>query len=95
MIEDSIHSEKYPLDQKLEKQMASLVQIINRSASDDLKEKEIIIEIRLHDLYVMNNYTQNIQHLPGVIEIDALDSFKMLTRRIGRKDRSNISFHTH
>lgn len=95
MIEDSIHSEKYPLDQKLEKQMASLVQIINRSASDDLKEKEIIIEIRLHDFYVMNNYTQNIQHLPGVIEIDALDSFKMLTRRIGRKDRSNISFHTH
>lgn len=95
MIEDSIHSEKYPLDQKLEKQMASLVQIINRSASDDLKEKEIIIEIRLHDLYIMNNYTQNIQHLPGVIEIDALDSFKMLTRRIGRKDRSNISFHTH
>jgi len=95
MIEDSIHSEKYPLDPNIEKQMRSLVQIINRSSSDDLKEKEIKIEIRLQDLYVLNNYTQNIQHLPGVIEIDALDSFKMLIRRIGRKDKSNISFRTH
>ena len=42
MIEDSIHSEKYPLDPNIEKQMRSLVQIINRSSSDDLKEKEII-----------------------------------------------------
>jgi|SRR5215211_954729 len=94
MIEDSIHSGRYPLDQDLEKQMAGLVQIINRSSSDDLKEKDIKIEIRLKDLYVLNNYIQSIQHVPGVIEIDALDSFKMLSRRIGRIEKSNISFHT-
>ena len=95
MIEDSIHSEKYPLDQDIEKQMASLVQVINRSSSDDLKEeKDIKIEVKLKDLYVLNNYIQSIQHLPGVIEIDALDSFKMLSRRIGRIEKSNISFNT-
>ena len=95
MIEDSIRSEKYPLDQNIEKQMTGLVQVINRSSSDDLKEeKDIKIEVRLKDLYVLNNYIQSIQHLPGVIEIDALDSFKMLSRRIGRIEKSNISFHT-
>jgi hypothetical protein len=94
MIEDSIHSGKYPLDQDDEKQVASLVQVINRSSSDDLKEKDIKIEIRLKGLYVLNNYIQSIQHLPGVIEIDALDSFKMLSRRVGRIEKSNISFHT-
>jgi hypothetical protein len=85
MIEESFHSGKYPLDQDIEKQMIDLVQVINRSSSDDLKlEKDIKIEIRLKDLYVLNNYIQSIQHLPGVIEIDVLDSFKMLSRRIGR-----------
>jgi hypothetical protein len=75
--------------------MTGLVQVINRSSSDDLKEeKDIKIEVRLKDLYVLNNYIQSIQHLPGVIEIDALDSFKMLSRRIGRIEKSNISFHT-
>ena len=59
-----------------------------------LKEKDIKIEVRLKDLYVLNNYIQSIQHLPGVIEIDALDSFKILSRRIGRIEKSNISFHT-
>ncbi len=92
MIEDSIRSGRYPLDQDTEKQMAGLVQIINRSPSDDLKDKEIRIEVRIRDLYVLNNYIQNIQHLAGVIEIDALDSFKMLSRRIGRMEKSNISF---
>ena len=95
MIEDSIHSGRYPLDQDTEKQMAGLVQVINRSSSDDLKENDIKIEVRLKDLYVLNNYIQSIQHLPGVIEIDALDSFKMLSRRIGRIEKSNISFHTY
>src|ERR671919_442024 len=93
MIEDSIHSGKYPLNQDDEKQMASLVQVINRSSSDDLKENEIKIEVRLKDLYVLNNYIQSLQHLPGVIEIDALDSFKMLSRRVGRMEKSNISFN--
>ena len=92
MIEDSIHSGRYPLSQDTEKQMAGLVRIINRSSSDDLKDKDIKIEVRIKELYVLNNYIQSIQHLPGVIEIDALDSFKMLSRRVGRIDKSNISF---
>ena len=92
MIEDSIHSGRYPLDQDIEKETAGLVQIINRSSSDDLKDKDIKIEVRMKDLYVLNNYIQDIQHLPGVIEIDALDSFKMLNRRVGRIEKSNISF---
>ena len=94
MIEDSIQSGRYPLDKDTEKQLAGLVQVINRSSSDDLKESDIRIEVRLRDLYVLNNYNQSIQHLPGVIEVDALDSFKMLSRRTGRIEKSNFSFHT-
>ena len=92
MIEDSIHSGRYPLGEDSEKQMAGLVQIINRTSSDDLKDKDIKIEVRIKDLYVLNNYIQSVQHLPGVIEIDALDSFKMLSRRVARIEKSNISF---
>lgn len=95
MIEDSLHSGKYPLDQDIEKKLSNIVKIINRSSSDDLKDRDIKIETRINDLYVMNNYVQNIQHLPGVIEIDALDSFKMLSRRIGRLDKSNISLQNN
>jgi len=87
-----MRSGRYPLAQDGEKQMAGLVQVINRSSSDDLKDKDIMIEIRIRDLYVLNNYIQTIQHLPGVIEIDALDSFRMLSRRIGRIEKFNISF---
>jgi hypothetical protein len=72
--------------------MASHIQVINRSSSDDLKEKDTKIEVRLQDLYVLNNYIQSIQHLPGVIEVDALDSFKMLSRRVGRIEKSNFRF---
>jgi hypothetical protein len=92
MIEDSIHSGRYHLGQDIEKQTEGLVQIINRSSSDDMKDKDIKIEVRIKDLFVLNNYIQSIQHLPGVIEIDALDSFKMLSRRVGRIEKSNISF---
>ena len=94
MIEVSIQSGSYPLDKETEKQLAGLVQVINRSSSDDLKESDIRIEVRLRDLYVLNNYIQSIQHLPGVIEVDALDSFKMLSRRTGRIEKSTISFHS-
>jgi hypothetical protein len=94
MIEGSIQSGRYPLNQDLERQLAGLVQVINKSSSDDLKESDIRIEVRLQDLYVLNNYVQSIQHLPGVIEIDAIDSFKMLSRRVGRMEKSNISFHS-
>jgi hypothetical protein len=84
-----IHSEKYPLEGN-QRHLASLVQVINRSPSaDDLKSNDIKIEVRIHDLYVLSNYVQNIQHLPGVIEMDVLDFFKMLCRRLERIDKSS------
>ena len=83
MIEDSIHSGKYPLqDQQQQKHFMNLVEVINRSDSEDLKSNDIKIEIRIQNLYTINNYVPNIQHLPGIIEIDILDSFKMLSRRL-------------
>jgi hypothetical protein len=82
MIEDSIHSGKYPLQDKQQKHLTNLVEVINRSDSEDLKSRDIKIEIRIQNLYTINNYVPNIQHLPGVIEIDVLDSLKMLCRRL-------------
>jgi hypothetical protein len=82
MIEDSIHSGIYPLQDKQQKRLTNLVEVINRSDSEDLKSSDIKIEIRIQNLYIINNYVPNIQHLPGVIEIDVLDSFKMLCRRL-------------
>ena len=89
MIEDTIHSGRYPLEDKQQKLFANSVKVINRSDSEDLKTKDIKIEVRIQDLYTINNYLPNIQHLPGVIEIDVLDSFKMLCRRLGRLDTGN------
>jgi hypothetical protein len=44
----------------------------------------------VQNLYTLNNYVPNIQHLPGVIETDVLDSFKMLCRRLERiKETAN------
>ena len=59
-------------------------QVINKSDSDDLKTSEIKIEVRIQGLYIISNYVPNIEHLPGVIEVDVLDSFKILCRRLGR-----------
>jgi hypothetical protein len=73
-------------------ELCKMIEDSNRSSSDDLKDKDIKVEVRIKDLYVLNNYIQSIQHLPGVIEIDALDSFKMLSRRVGRIEKSNILF---
>jgi hypothetical protein len=87
MVQDSIHSGKYPLEDN-QRDLASSVQVINRSPSDDLKSDDIKIEVRLQDLYVLNNYFSDMQHLPGIIEIDILDSFKMLCRRLARKNKS-------
>lgn len=103
MIEDSIHSGKYPLDDQ-QQRFANLVQVINRSDSDNLKGNDIKIEVRIQDLYTINNYISNIQHLAGVIEIDVLDCFKILCRRSERivedtsgrnhsKDRTNDSIN--
>jgi hypothetical protein len=83
MIEDSIHNGKYPL-QNEHKSYSNLLQVINRSDSDDLKSSEIKIEVRMQGLYIISNYVPNIQHLPGVIEGDVLDYFKILCRRLER-----------
>ena len=93
MIEESFRSGKYPLTQETEKRMSKLVKVINRSSSEDMKGDNIVIETRIRDFFVMNNYVSEITHLPGMIEMDTLDSFKMLSRRIDRvkNDLSNIT----
>ena len=93
MIEESFRSGKYPLTQESEKQKSQLVKVINRSASEDMKGENIVIETRISNFFVMNNYVSEITHLPGMIEMDTLDSFKMLSRRIDRvkNDLSNIT----
>ena len=83
MIEESIHAEKYPLEDQ-QKNLAKLVEITNKSESDDLKSNDIKIEVRIQNLFVLNNYVPDIEHLPGIIEMDVLDSFKMLCRRAQR-----------
>ena len=83
MIEDSIHGGKYPLEDQ-QKRFANSLQVVNRSDSDDLKSSEIKIEVRILGLYIISNYVPNIEHLPGVIEVDVSDSFKILCRRSGR-----------
>ena len=80
MIEDSIHVGKYPLEGQ-HKRFSNSLQVINRSDSDDLKSSEVKIEVRIQGLYIISNYVPNIEHLPGVIEVDVLDSFKILCRR--------------
>ena len=87
MIEDSVRSGRYPLDTDTQKKLAGSLQVINRSETEDLKAVNIRIETRVRDLYVINNYVKNIQHLPGVIELDAIDSFKMICRKLERLDR--------
>ncbi|MGB7705688.1 MAG: hypothetical protein WBL64_00150 [Nitrososphaeraceae archaeon] len=84
MIEESIHTEKYPLEDQEQKNLQKLVKITNKSESDDLKSNDIKIEVRIQNLFVLNNYVPDIEHLPGIIEMDVLDSFKILCRRIGR-----------
>ena len=86
MIENSIQSGSYPLNTETQKKLASSLQVINRSDTEDLKESNIRIETRIHELYVINNYVANIQHLPGVIELDVIDSFKMICRKLERLD---------
>lgn len=87
MIEDSVRSGRYPLDTDAQKKLAGALQVTNRSETEDLKATDIRIETRVRELYVINNYVPNIQHLPGVIELDAIDSFKMICRKLERLDR--------
>ena len=86
MIEDSIHSGRYPLDTDAQKKLAGALRVINKSDTEDLKSTDIRIETRVNDLYVLNNYVPNIQHLPGIIELDTIDSFKMICRKLERLD---------
>lgn len=86
MIEESIRSGRYPLDTDTQKKFAGALKVANRSEPDDLKAANVAVEVRVHDLYVINSYVPNIQHLPGVIEADVVDSFKMICRRIDRMD---------
>jgi hypothetical protein len=88
MVQESIRSGQYPLENE-QRDLANSIQVINRSSFDDLKSQDIKIEVRLQDLYVLNNYISDMRHLPGIIEIDILDSFKMLCRRLERIDKSS------
>lgn len=86
MVEDSVHSGRYPLDTETQKKLAPVLQVINRSDGEDLKGSNVTIETRVQDLYVVSNYVPNIQHLPGIIELDVIDSFKMICRKLERLD---------
>ena len=92
MIEDSIHSGKYPLEDQ-QREYANSVKVINRSDSEDLKSTDIRIEVRIQNLYTINNYLPNIEHLPGIIEMDILDSFKILCRRSERISSDTITIN--
>lgn len=87
MIEDSIRVGKYPLETETQKKFASILQVTNKSDSEDLHCSNIQIETRVQELYVVSNYVPNIQHLPGVIELDVVDSFKMICRKLDRLDQ--------
>ena len=86
MIEESARSGRYPLDTDTQKKLAPKLRVTNKTEQDDLKTSSVIVETRVGDLYVVNNYVQNVQHLPGLIEADVVDSFKMLCRRFDRMD---------
>ncbi len=92
MIEDSIHSGKYPLEDQ-QREYANSVKVINRSDTEDLKNTDIRIEVRIQNLYTINNYLPNIEHLPGIIEMDILDSFKILCRRSERISSNTITIN--
>lgn len=83
MIQNSLRDGKYPLEEQ-HRHFSNSLQVINRSDSDDMQSNEIKIEVRIHGLYILSNYVPNIEHLPGLIEADVLDSFIILCRRLGR-----------
>ena len=88
MIEDSIRSGRYPLGTETQKKFASELRVLNRSESEDLHDADNIkIETRVEDLYVITNYIPNIQHLPGAIEMDVIDSFNMICRKLDRLEK--------
>jgi hypothetical protein len=84
MIQDSVHSGRYPFETEGQKKFAGLLEVTNKSDDDDMGAPNIQIETRIKELYVLSNYVPNIEHLPGIIEQDVLESFKMLCRRLER-----------
>src|SRR5919206_4456187 len=94
MIEDSIHNAKYPLGDQ-QQYLAKYVQVINESGSEDLKNEDIKIKVKIENVYTINNYVPNIEHLAGIIEMDVLDSFKMLCRRRARTQTARQKADSH
>lgn len=74
MIQESIHAGRYSLENENQKKYVNFVRIINRSNSEDLKSKDIRVEVRIQDLFTLNNHVANIEPLPGIIEMDILNS---------------------
>lgn len=86
MIEESIKSGRYPLETETQKKCAGLLKVTSKSAADDLKSGDAAVEVRVGDLYFTTNFSPNMQHLPGVIEADVLDSFRLICRKVDRID---------
>jgi hypothetical protein len=84
IIQESIQAGRYPFKNENQKKYAKFVKIVNRSDSEDLKSNDIRIEVQIQELFTLNNYVANMEHLPGIIELDILDSYKMLCRRVER-----------
>jgi len=84
MIQESIQAGRYPFENENQRKYAKFVKIVNRSDSEDLKSNDIRIEVQIQELFTLNNYVANMEHLPGIIELDILDSYKMLCRRVER-----------
>lgn len=86
MIEDSIKSGRYPLETETQKMCAGLLKVSSKSPSDDLRSGDAAVEVRVGDLYIATNFSQDMQHLPGVIEADVVDLFKLICRKVDRID---------
>ncbi|HEX9677744.1 hypothetical protein [Nitrososphaera sp.] len=86
MIEESIKSGRYPLETETQKKCAGLLKVTSKSATDDLKSGDAAVEVRVGDLYFTTNFSPNIHHLPGVIEMDVLDCFRLICRKADRID---------
>ena len=91
MIQESIQAGRYPFENENQRKYAKFVKIVNRSDSEDLKSNGIRIEVQIQELFTLNNYVPNIEHLPGIIEMDILDSYKMLSRRAERVSSNLIT----
>jgi hypothetical protein len=89
MIQDSIRSARYPFSTDVEKRLAPQVQVTPKGGSEDqLSSGDIAVEVRVQNFYVLTNYVSGISHLPGLIEADVIESFKMICRRFDRLDAS-------